>query len=288
MTKRLVVTFGFWNVNSRSSTDERGISELAANFALENALEILFLIECAIPYEKLIRAFKEERRCSPIVCGDRFKVIARFDQRFMKRLEIPIPSDRFDIWHLTLPFQVDLMLALVHGLDKRNNSPAKQELLMQQLVGALSFCETAIGHNRSVVFGDFNANPFESPIAGATGLHAVVSKTIAQSQPRTMFDKEYPYFYNPMWNLYGDEPESSAPATYYYRGSDPHELYWHMLDQVLIRPSLLNRFDFSSLRIVTTLNGTKLISKTGYPDQVRFSDHLPVVFELNLSETSEE
>ena len=66
-----------------------------------------------------------------------------------------------------------------------------------------------------------------------------------------MLNQSYPYFYNPMWNLYGDEPRSSAPATYYYRGSDPHELYWHMLDQVLIRPSLLNRFDFSNLEIVT-------------------------------------
>ena len=159
---------------------------------------------------------------------------------------------------------------------------------MQQVVSALSFFEKRFGHNRSVVFGDFNANPFESPIASATGMHAVVSKTIAESEPRTMLDRSYPYFYNPMWNLFGDEPASSAPATYYFRGSDPHELYWHMLDQVLIRPSLLNRFDFSALQIVTTLNGIKLTSKSGYPDDMRFSDHLPVVFALDLADNQGE
>jgi hypothetical protein len=194
-----------------------------------------------------------------------------------------VPSDRFDIWHLILPLQEDVLLSVVHGLDKRNNSPAKQELFLQQVVAALSYCENKVGHDRSIVLGDFNANPFESPVASALGMNAVISRAIAQSDPRRMLNQSYPYFYNPMWNLYGDEPRSSAPATYYYRGSDPHELYWHMLDQVLIRPSLLNRFDFSALDIVTEVRSTELIGSRGTPDRTRFSDHLPVVFGVDLS-----
>jgi hypothetical protein len=285
-----MATFGFWNVNSlrNQQTDEREIPRLAADFALERSLEVLFLIECGIPYESLITVFKEGPDYYPIVCGERFKVLARFDPTLMKRLLPPVPSDRFDIWQLTLPLQEDVLLIVVHGLDKRNNSPAKQELFLQQVVAALSYFENKVGHNRSIVLGDFNANPFESPVASVLGMNAVLSRAIAQSDPRRILDQSYPYFYNPMWNLYGDEPRNSAPATYYYRGSDPHELYWHMLDQVLIRPSLVNAFDFSALEIVTKVKGTELTRPTGAPDRIRFSDHLPVVFAVDLSRKKDE
>lgn len=279
-----MVTFGFWNVDSLRNlqADERELPRLAADLALERSLDILFLIECAIPFQPLLAAFKR-REYYPISCAERFKVLARFDSRLMNRLPPPVPSDRFDIWHLALPLQEDVLLSVVHGLDKRNNSASKQELFLQQVVAALSYYENRVGHDRSIVLGDFNANPFESPIASALGMNAVISRAIAQSAPRRIFDQSYPYFYNPMWNLYGDEPRSSAPATYYYRGSDPHELYWHMMDQVLIRPSLLNRFDVGALEIVTAVQGTPLTGARGIPDRTRSSDHLPVVFAMDLS-----
>jgi hypothetical protein len=182
-----------------------------------------------------------------------------------------------------LPLQEEVLISVVHGLDKRNNSPAKQELFLEQVVTGLSYLERTVGHDRSIVLGDFNANPFDSSVAGAVGMNAVISRAIARSEPRRIFDVSYPYFYNPMWNLYGDEHSSSAPATYYYRGSDPHELYWHMLDQVVLRPSLLDRFDFSSLEIVTSVRNIKLTGPKGIPDRGRFSDHLPVVFAVDLS-----
>jgi endonuclease/exonuclease/phosphatase family metal-dependent hydrolase len=278
-------TFGFWNVDSLRNlhTDERELPRFVADLALERSIDVFFLIECGIPCESLMAAFKGGPEYYPISCGERFKVLARFDPKLMQRLPLPVPSDRFDIWQLALPLQEDMLLSVVHGLDKRNNSPAKQELFLQQVVAALSYFENKVGHDRSIVFGDFNANPFESPVASALGMNAVISRAIAQSDPRRMLNQSYPYFYNPMWNLYGDEPRSSAPATYYYRGSDPHELYWHMLDQVLIRPSLLNGFDFSALDIVTTVRSTELTGASGTPDRTRFSDHLPVVFGVDLS-----
>jgi hypothetical protein len=278
-------TLGFWNINSgRTVTDDRQLARLASSFAVQWSLEILFLIECIIPYETLMAAFsKAGLDYYPIDCADRFKVIARFDPAFMQRLTAPIQSNRFDFWHLSLPLQRDVIVGLIHGLDKRNNSIEKQELFMQQVASALTYFERELGHERSVLLGDFNSNPFESPIASAaTGLHAVSSRAVALSVPRRMLEVAYPYLYNPMWNLFGDEPPGSAPGTYYYRGSNPHELYWHMLDQVLIRPSLLKAFDFTALEIVTTLGETMLTKTNGYPDEARFSDHLPVVFALDL------
>ncbi len=280
--------FGFWNVNSLRNldSDQREISRWAAELAFERSLDILFLLECAIPVESLMPAFNGEPSYYPISCGERFKVLARFDPKFMPRLDLRVPNDRFDIWRLRLPLQEDIVLTLVHGPDKRNNSLGKQELFMQQIVAELSYIESEIGHDRTIVLGDFNANPFESPVASSSGMHAVISQEIAQSGARRIFDRSYPYFYNPMWNLLGDARQGNiltAPATYYYRGSDPHELYWHMLDQVLIRSSLLDRFDIATLEVVVSIGGKPLVSRNGIPDYTRFSDHLPVIFGIDLS-----
>jgi hypothetical protein len=281
-----MATFGFWNVNSLRNVKaaQKEIPRLVAELALERSLEVLFLIECEMPYASLMAGFKGGPAYYPIECRDRFKVLARFDPKLMERLSPPAGGDRFDMWHLKLPLQRDVILTLVHGPDKRNNSPLRQELFLEQVTSTISFFEKEIGHDRSVVFGDFNANPFELPMAGVRGMNAVMSRTTALGKPRRMYDQSYSYFYNPMWNLYGDEPRNSAPATYYYLGSDPHELYWHMLDQVLIRPSLISEFDFSVLEIVTSILGTELTRPNGIPNETKFSDHLPVVFAVDLSD----
>jgi hypothetical protein len=280
-----MANFGFWNVNSLwdLETNLGVIPGLAAELAEERSLDVLFLIECAIPVESLMAAFRGRSNYYSIPCGKRFKVLATFNPKFMQLLELPVPDDRFDIWHLTLPLQEDVLLSVVHGPDKRNNSLEKQGLFMQQVVAALSYCERKIGHDRSIVLGDFNANPFEPPVTSVFGMNAVVSQAIAQGGPRLIRKRSYPYFYNPMWNLLGDPGRGSAPGTYYYRGSDTNELYWHMLDQVVIRPTLLKRFDVSNLDIITAVGTRQLTRANGTPDSARFSDHLPVVFGVDLS-----
>lgn len=276
---------GFWNVDSlhgRARAD-RDVARVAAALATERGLDLLFLIECDLPGKPLAGSFPSEPEYFLVPSSERFKVIARFNPRLMARLSSPVPSDRYDIWHLQLPLQETMLLAVVHGLDKRNNSTAKQELFLGQVATAIAHFEKQLGIDRSVVVGDLNANPFESPVASMLGMNAVLSRAIASGEARRMQDRQTDFFYNPMWNLLGDEPRDAPPATYYYRGSDPHELYWHMLDQVLLRPSLLDRFDATTLEIVTEVQGEPLVGRGGLPNRSRFSDHLPVVFEIDLS-----
>jgi endonuclease/exonuclease/phosphatase family metal-dependent hydrolase len=279
-----MAAFGFWNIDSlrRLEKHRRALPRLAAELAYERSLDVLFLLECEIPYPSLLAAFQGGPAYFPIESADHFRVLARFDPKFMERLPLPVPTNRFDIWRLMLPEQEEVLISAVHGHDQRNNSQEKNALLMRQLVAALVYCEGKVRHDRTVVLGDFNANPFESPVASAVGMNAVMSRTIAQSKPRRIASEHYSYFYNPMWTLYGDEPRSSAPATYYYHGSDTHELYWHMFDQVLCRPSLVTRFAVSTLEIVTVVHGTALTNSKGIPNRTRFSDHLPVVFQVDL------
>jgi hypothetical protein len=80
-----MATFGFWNVDSlrNQQTDERELPRIVAELAIERSLDVLFLIECGIPYDSLIAAFERGPEYYPISCGERFKVLARFDPNLM-------------------------------------------------------------------------------------------------------------------------------------------------------------------------------------------------------------
>jgi endonuclease/exonuclease/phosphatase family metal-dependent hydrolase len=58
--------------------------------------------------------------------------------------------------------------------------------------------------------------------------------------------------------------------------------FWNTFDQVLLRPELLDRFDIKLLVVPTTAGQTPLVTSDGRPNQDLASDHLPVVFELDL------
>jgi hypothetical protein len=276
--------FLLWNVNA-SRDDEpkrRPLGQLLAAVASDHSIDVLLLVECAIPTVQLLPYLKGEPPYQLIPGPDRFRVFARFPPKYMKEIKSPIPDDRIGIWHLTLPLQLGAIVALVHGLDRRNNVTANRELFMGQVIALVSWAETKFGHERTIVAGDFNANPFEPEIGSTSGLHAVMSADLATAKPRHTFVKDYAYFYNPMWNLYGDRGNGSPPGTFYFNGRQPHEWYWHMLDQVIVRPVLIPRFPRASLRIITASSVGSLATKRGRPDRNNASDHFPIVFDLDL------
>ena len=92
------------------------------------------------------------------------------------------------------------------------------------------------------------------------------------------------FFYNPMWRAYGQQrPQAEAgAATHYWLGRWVHELAWHMLDQVVLRPGESPNFPEDQLRIITQVGGVSLLTPEGLPDAQTASDHLPVVFHWNL------
>ena len=55
-----------------------------------------------------------------------------------------------------------------------------------------------------------------------------------------------------------------------------------MFDQVLIRPELTERFDSDQLKILTSIGVQSLVQLDGRPDAENYSDHLPVIFELDF------
>lgn len=159
------------------------------------------------------------------------------------------------------------------------------------------------GHRRTLVAGDFNYSPYDLPIYAANFLHAVPTLGIARGRPRNVpiMQEVRPYFYNPMWAYlssftgvklfsgqnYPDRIASDASAgkpagTYYKKDSTVDCRFWHCPDQVLVRPELLPFWSDEKLAIVTQIDSTLLVTNEGLPDKRSVSDHLPLLFNLEI------
>jgi hypothetical protein len=89
-----------------------------------------------------------------------------------------------------------------------------------------------------------------------------------------------------MWSIMG---RAEAPGTFYWEDDDPENPYWHCLDGVLIRPSLLESFRDEDLRVDSWITGpagekVDLIRRAKLHCKVAYSDHLPILFTLRLQE----
>ena len=85
-----------------------------------------------------------------------------------------------------------------------------------------------------------------------------------------------------MWGLYGDVHGNDVAGTFYYRACQPIHQYWHMLDQVIMRPDVIPVFDKRALKIAAKGNTYNLLNNKGIVDTKNYSDHLPIKFKLNI------
>lgn len=140
--------------------------------------------------------------------------------------------------------------------------------------------EHDVGHTRTILLGDLNANPFDIALVSSAGLNATMSKEIAIRRTRIIQSRKYPFFYNPMWSLLGDNTPG-PPGTFFFRQAEDVCYYWHMIDQVLLRPELMQKLAENTPNIITNAGDLDLLSK-GRPNRYNYSDHLPILFRLNV------
>lgn len=174
-----------------------------------------------------------------------------------------------------------VLLFLVHLPSKLYQSPEDQTAIAGSLAAGVRRFELQRGTDRTIVVGDFNMSPFENGMIGARELHGVCSASIAAEGARNVRGQVYPYFYNPAWALIASR-RHETPGTHFYTRSGHYEHFWHTFDQVLIRPGLMDAFDLDALRIVTSAGEMSLLDSRGRPDMIRASDHLPILFDLDI------
>jgi hypothetical protein len=270
-----MLTFLFWNINNRP------LHQRIARLVERHEVDLLLLAESGPLTGRVLEALNGGTRSRFQLQSSAKKValFTRFSGRFLRRLG---GGKRFDFYELALPGRTGVVLGAAHLPDKRSwRHDESQAAEAEALVRQLQELEAAAGHARSLVVGDFNMNPFEPGMVKASGMNAVMARDVASREKRKVLDREYPYFYNPMWGHFG-ERGGGPPGSYYYDNSEHVTYYWNIFDQVLLRPALLSLFKDEDVRILTEDAGRSLLSARGRPDKSSGSDHLPLLFRLDI------
>lgn len=270
-----MITFLFWNLN------QQPLESHIARLASRHRVDVIILAECAILERVMTNELYRQtgrRFHLPFSICEKIRIFTGFPKRFLKA---KCEKERFTIRRLNLPEVDEILIVATHFPSKLYWSREDQAQECSRLAEEIRREEENAGHSRTLLVGDLNMNPFEDGVVGATGLHGVMTKEIAARQGRVVQDRKYSFFYNPMWNFFGDATEG-PPGTYYDRRSGHVCFFWNMFDQILLRPGLMPFFENEELRILTDDGETSLVSTKGFPDAAKASDHLPILFRLNF------
>jgi len=273
-------TFLFWNINRRP------IQSIIRKLALKHQVDVIMLAECEIQPGTMLSILNQDTNILYDYAPDdnckKIDIYTRFSSECIVTIDDPLSEiDRLTMRHLKIPGLTDILLLVTHFVSKDNWTDSSQSFEWYRFSKKIEWAERVIGHSRTILVGDLNTSPFESGVISAGGLHGTMSRIIANKKKRIVQGKEYPFFYNPMWNFLGDF-NSNPPGTYYYPNAEHEALFWHVFDQVLIRPDLLNRFSNEDLKILTSDGETSFLNESGIPDKNVASDHLPLLFRLDL------
>jgi len=271
----------FWNINKRKRQG------LIGDLVREYAVDIVALAECEIDESNLLYRLNvgQERKYYPVdILPSRVKIYSRYDADCFEPIR---DFGGITIRHLSLPGSEGILLVAVHLPSRLYRREEEQYINTTVVAEKVIEAEHIVGHRRTVIFGDFNMDPFEMGMIGAGAMHAVMDRKIAEKGSRVISGKRYSFFYNPMWGKMGDA-EDSTPGTYYYNSGTEVCLFWHMLDQVIVSPELLKEFDCEKLKIITQIGERSIVSESGIPSRKVGSDHLPIVFEIKICEVGDE
>lgn len=270
----------FWN------TGKRPVADLLSDLSRLRDVDVFILAEVADPVGDVVSGLNRGAK----------RTYASAQERLVKSVKRPLhmltrlPEGRVEALRDSAGVAVkrvfpviglDFIIVAVHLRSKLFQDPEDQASEAMSINRDIEAIEDQVGHHRTLVIGDFNMNPFERGLVSFDCFHAVMSRNIARRRSRKIGGHERHFFYNPMWNHFGDRPPS-PPGSYYRRGSGLTEYFWHMFDQVLLRPDLLDYFPDHGPEVLTRIGRRSLLSHDGIPSARAGSDHLPLFLELSI------
>jgi endonuclease/exonuclease/phosphatase (EEP) superfamily protein YafD len=280
-----MVSFLFWNLMGNQSATWAARSPALRNhiarIAAWHEVDVLLLAESGFDPADLVDALNEGKPgayCFPASNSRRIQLLTRLPGSTVADQFNDSSDGRLTIRRLTTPANTELLLAGLHFQSRLAWGPDEQALQATVLQRDISATEDDVGHQRTVLVGDLNMNPFDLGVVGAQTLNAVMTRDLAREEGRTVAGRPYRFFYNPMWGCYGDR--TPGPAGTYFAASGPGGHYWHVFDQVLLRPELMDAL--TDLRILDGDGQESLLTGRGRPRSAAASDHLPVLFRLDL------
>ncbi len=274
----MALTILFWN------THRNPVAEAIAALVAEHDVDVLCLAESTIPDAALLAHLNP--------CSDRpfarvpvsqCRQLATYYRPSRVGVETVLEGDRHVAISAVPVCSQEILVVLAHLPMQLYSDPAKLVRNAELLSIEIADAEAKCGHTRTLLIGDLNIDPFHDGLILPWALNATPSRRVASRECRTVDGRPYPFFYNPMWNLFGDDT-TSPPGSYYFN-ADQGSIYWHMVDQALVRPQLLADWHIETLTIPTCAGTISLVTPQGRPKANSISDHLPLL--LGLREGAE-
>ncbi|MGP8052127.1 MAG: hypothetical protein ACLPYB_16165 [Desulfobaccales bacterium] len=270
-----MATFLFWNIKGKQIVDR--IVTLAHTYSID----VLMLAESSIAIDIMgiaLNAGQKELYFPDPGFSNKIQIFTRYLHSFVRPVR---DSGGIAIRYIKPPIGQSVLLVAVHLPSKLYQTEADQMFECGRLAKIITDEEWKAGHSRTLLIGDLNMNPFEYGVVSADGLHGLSDHRIVQRGFRRVSGEMRTFFYNPMWNHFGDM-SLTPPGTYFFDTGRQVNFYWNMFDQVLVRPELLYSFRHENLQIITEIDGISLINENGRPNVAVGSDHLPIYIKLDL------
>ncbi|HEY5312470.1 MAG TPA: endonuclease/exonuclease/phosphatase family protein, partial [Pirellulales bacterium] len=166
-----MAAFLLWNVN------QKPLDGLVQSLVRELQIDIVLLVE--YPFGKsrlpglLLRDGLFKRPSSK-----RFAVFVR-NGHDLSRLRYHL-GKRVGFWSWTPPSGQEGLVVLLHGLDRRNYDDSTRRVFFRRVADAVQRRERHKDSRRTIVTGDFNAQPFDPAIVDSDGLHAIGVRAVGK------------------------------------------------------------------------------------------------------------
>jgi exonuclease III len=233
----------FWNVGKRDLTS------FVCSITASTNSDVVVLNESNVSSAKTLQAL-QKNVSQDFYCPD---TLSKRFQCFCRNVELNLfevhSGSRISVRKLKIE-RDRVLLALVHGVDPRNYDSETRQSFAQSLADEIKFVKQQQDTNKLILLGDFNMNPYDRGMNLAVGLNAMMTKSCIEGGTRRHLEKDYDFYYNPMWSLFGDN--TSEPAGTIYDTSNQGPYGWSMFDQVLIHYSIVGLFH--SVKILTEGN----------------------------------
>ena len=263
----------FWN------TYKKNLDSVICNIVSEFSCDIICIAEYGGIINELIMQLNKDRLVYFKIQGlenDRIKIFTKFKPT---QIENVYDAGYFTIKKIPHEILGMQIMVFVHLPSKLYVDDLTRFTVAQSLKNEVDRVEKDFKCNNTIIVGDFNMNPYDLGMSGASALNCISSREVAKMNRRMVFGKEHTMFYNPMWGFLGD---LNAPnGSYFYNDSSQEvNYYWNVFDQVIIRPSLIDFFNPSTIKLLQKTKNHVLIDERGRPNKRVYSDHLPLYFEL--------
>lgn len=276
----------FWNLRGNDTTTweirapvlRTHLARLAASFGID----VLLLAESGFDPTDIVDAINGARSGAfhyPASNSRRIQLFTCLPPRAVSDQFNDSSDGRLTIRRLITSSNHHILLAGMHFQSQIHWTREEQALQATVVQQDIVRTEDVVGHQRTVLVGDLNMNPFDVGLVGAQALNAVMTRDLARREERTVAERPYRFFYNPMWGYFGDRTPGPA-GTCFYSASGPGGYFWNIFDQVLLRPALMDHL--AELRIIDENGRESLLTERGRPRASETSDHLPLLVRLDL------